>query len=169
MFIEAGAFIGLCLVASLAAQVDAVTRTVHFVDSASGIRVYVRKVVHGNGRGVPILLVHGGSPPGEVVFDIRVPGYSLAEDLAKAGHPVFIADVRGWGRSTWRSLMDSTDPRATPAVTSAEALEDIDAAVRWVKKDRTRQDRAARARYRRALCCDVRGTPMPLMSVDWSW
>jgi pimeloyl-ACP methyl ester carboxylesterase len=114
----------------------AVQRTDHFVESHSGIRIYIRKVVdRDNRRGLPVLLVHGGGPPGEVVFDLGVPGYSLAEDLAKAGHLVYVVDVRGWGRSTWPALMDSTDPHAPQAVTSSEALEDIGAAVNWIKTD----------------------------------
>ena len=125
----------LCVVA-LGRERAAVKRTDHFVESQPGIHIYIRKLIDSsNIRGIPVLLVHGGSPPGEVVFDLRVAGYSLAEDLAKAGHLVYIVDVRGWGKSTWPVLMDSTDPHAPQAVTSIEALEDIDAAVNWIKAD----------------------------------
>lgn len=122
--------------AVLSGQGIAVTRTDHFVQSHPGIRIYIRKVVDSrNTHRLPVLLVHGGSPPGEVVFDLGVPGYSLAEDLANEGYVVYIVDVRGWGKSTWPTLMDSADPHAPPAVTSSEALEDIDAAVNWIKAD----------------------------------
>ncbi len=129
----------LCSV-GLGREGAAAQRTDHFVQSHPGIRIYIRKVVdRDNTSGLPVLLMHGGSPPGEVVFDLSVPGYSLAEDLAKAGHLVYIVDVRGWGKSTWPALMDSADPHAPQAVTSSEALEDISAAVDWIKADSGRK------------------------------
>jgi pimeloyl-ACP methyl ester carboxylesterase len=124
---------------SISAASGVITRADHFVTSSPGIRIYVREVkAPGNARGVPVLLVHGGSPPGEVVFDLAVEGYSLAEDLAKAGHPAYIMDVRGWGKSTWPAVMQSTDPHARPAVPSSEAIEDIAAVVTWIKRNSSR-------------------------------
>ena len=34
------------------------------------------------------------------MFDLPVPGYSLAEDLVAAGYTAYYLDVRGWGNST---------------------------------------------------------------------
>jgi pimeloyl-ACP methyl ester carboxylesterase len=35
-----------------------------------------------------------------VIFDLPVPGYSLAADLARMGLDVFLMDARGWGQSS---------------------------------------------------------------------
>jgi len=114
-----------------------IQRTDHLLQSAAEVRIHIRKVVRAgspmSGRcGAPVLLVHGGSPAGSVIFDLDVPGYSLAEDLAAAGHAAYIVDIRGWGRST-------APPSSVP---SLEALEDIEAAVDWVRAD-ARCDRIA--------------------------
>jgi pimeloyl-ACP methyl ester carboxylesterase len=108
-----------------AVPTTSILRSDHFVQSADDVRIYIRKVVTGDARQMPILLLHGGSPPGEIVFDINVPGYSLAEDLVRAGYRVYIMDVRGWGKSVG----------PPSAVFSAEALEDVEAAVEWIRKD----------------------------------
>jgi len=65
----------------LASEGAAVQRTEHFVESRPGIRIYIRKVVDRDAtRGLPVVLVHGGSPPGEVL-------------------PLAVADVDGDGRA----------------------------------------------------------------------
>jgi pimeloyl-ACP methyl ester carboxylesterase len=113
-----------CSASAASPQRAHIERTEHFVRSAPDVRIYLRKVVRTNAhqRG-PVLLVHGGSPPGEVVFDLDVPGYSLAEDLASAGYPTYIVDVRGWGQSVGPPSAGS----------SIEALQDIEAAVAWIR------------------------------------
>lgn len=57
---------------------DAVSRSDYFVSGDSGARLFVRRVASGSPQRTPILLIHGGSPPSEVIFDLPVPGYSLA-------------------------------------------------------------------------------------------
>jgi pimeloyl-ACP methyl ester carboxylesterase len=82
------------------APVEELTRSDYFVTGPSGSHLFVRHVTLGWNQKLPILLVPGGSPPSEVLFDLPVAGYSLAEDLARIGLDVFLMDPRGWGRST---------------------------------------------------------------------
>jgi pimeloyl-ACP methyl ester carboxylesterase len=123
---SASAVMFMCAMAAASPSIERVDRSEHFVQSTPDVRIYIRKIVSVSARAEgPVLLVHGGSPPGEIVFDLNVPGYSLAEDLALAGHPTYIVNVRGWGKS-------SGPPSDVP---SREALQDVDAAVRWIQRD----------------------------------
>ena len=127
--------------ASLASA--AVSRLDVFVQSDPGIEIFVREVVSSSApTGVPILLIHGGGPGGIASFDLDVPGYSLAADFAQAGHRVYIMNVRGWERSTRPEVLDAPVNRHPPAVTSEEAVRDIDAVVEWIR-DRTEQPHVA--------------------------
>ena len=45
----------------------------------------------------PVLLVHGATF-GSGLFDLPVPGYSLMEELAQNGRPVYALDIRGYGQ-----------------------------------------------------------------------
>lgn len=76
------------------------SRTDYFVSGAQNVRLFLRRVASGSTQGLPILLIHGGSPGSEVIFDLPVPGYSLAADLARMGLDVFLMDARGWGQSS---------------------------------------------------------------------
>ena len=93
------------------ARAEALTRSDYFVTGESSSRLFVRHVTFGSNQQLPILLVPGGSPPSEVLFDLPVAGYSLADDLARMGLDVFLMNPRGWGKST-------------PAPNSAEAVGD---------------------------------------------
>jgi pimeloyl-ACP methyl ester carboxylesterase len=91
-----------------------VFRSDYFVSGrAQNIRLFVRHVAYGSSQSLPILLVHGGSPGSEVIFDLPIPGYSLAEDLARMGLDVFLMDARGWGPS---SPSTSESPGSTDEV-----------------------------------------------------
>jgi alpha-beta hydrolase superfamily lysophospholipase len=81
-----------------AARGEAFTRSDYFVTGTLGSQLFVRHVTFGSNHQLPILLVPGGSPPSEVLFDLPVAGYSLAEDLARMGLDVFLMNPRGWGR-----------------------------------------------------------------------
>lgn len=106
-----------------------VQRSDFTVDAAAGISLSVRAVIPAPATRVPVLLIHGAGGGGVASFDVPVPGYSLAEDLARAGHPTYAMDVRGWGGST-RPPALSVDPTgAPPAVLSAEAVSDVAAVV----------------------------------------
>ena len=82
------------------ARAEALTRSDYFVTGESSSRLFVRHVTFGSNQQLPILLVPGGSPPSEVLFDLPVAGYSLVDDLARMGLDVFLMNPRGWGKST---------------------------------------------------------------------
>jgi pimeloyl-ACP methyl ester carboxylesterase len=115
-----------------------VVRKDFFVAGDPGIRLFVRHVaVDARGRGpeahVPVLLVHGARVPGVASFDLPVPGGSLAADLARAGHAVYVMDARGYGRSTRMRAM-SRPPASEPAIgRSSEIVRDIAAVVDWIR------------------------------------
>ncbi len=109
-----------------------VAREDFFVTSDPGIRIFVREVRLNSSptnTRVPVLLIHGGGGGGLASFDVNVPGYSLAEDFAKAGHPVYVMNVRGWERSTRPAALDAPPKANPPIVTSEEAVRDISAVV----------------------------------------
>lgn len=117
-----------------------VTRTDAMVDQAPGNRLFVRQVRGPDTARVPVLLVHGGGGGGLASFDPGVPGYSLAEVLAAAGHSVYVMDIRGWGRSSRPAALASTDPTTPPAVTSDEVVADITAIVGHIRaREKNRQ------------------------------
>jgi alpha-beta hydrolase superfamily lysophospholipase len=78
-----------------------------------------------------VLPIHGGGLGG-VVFDLPMPGYSLVEDRAAAGHTAYCLDVRGWGNSTRPPALREPWEHNPPALTSEEAVRDIGAAVCWI-------------------------------------
>jgi pimeloyl-ACP methyl ester carboxylesterase len=86
--------------------------------------------------GRPVLLLHGARVPGIASFDLPVPGGSLAEDLALAGHRVFVVDARGYGRSSRPVELTVPALDNPPAVTGDAVVRDIDAVVRWLRADR---------------------------------
>lgn len=106
------------------------------VQSDPGIQLQVREVSDTRAAGgkPPILLLHGARVPGVASFDLPVEGGSLAADLARAGHRVFVMDARGYGGST-RIGQDGTRQGA-PLVNSNEVIRDLHAVVGAVK-DRT--------------------------------
>jgi pimeloyl-ACP methyl ester carboxylesterase len=81
------------------AGAEALSRNDYFVTGALGSQLFVRHITFGSNHHLPILLVPGGGPPSEVIFDLPVPGYSLAEDMARMGLDVFLMNPRGWGKS----------------------------------------------------------------------
>ncbi len=122
-----------------------VNREDFYVKSEPGIQIFVREVHLGSNANdvkVPVLLLHGGGPGGLASFDLNVPGYSLAEDFARAGHPVYIMDVRGWGLSTRPASFKKPLEASPPSVPSQEAVRDISAVVDWIRA-RNRGDRVA--------------------------
>ena len=117
----------------------AIERHDRTVASDPRISIAFREVVaRGHDDGVPILLVHGAGGGGISSFDVPVPGYSFAEDLARAGHPAYVIDVRGWGRSSRPAALEAPPQANPPAVGSDEAVRDIAAVVDWVRAHRHR-------------------------------
>src|SRR5690606_24173633 len=60
----------------------------------------------------PMVLMHGTRIPGISEYDLPVPGGSLAESLATAGHICFIPDARGFGRSDRPPQMNEEDRKS---------------------------------------------------------
>ncbi|RKH56908.1 alpha/beta hydrolase, partial [Corallococcus aberystwythensis] len=112
-----------------------VTRAEFLVPSEEGIEVSVREVKD-TGMQVanlpPLILLHGARVPGRASFDLPVEGGSLAAELARAGHAVYLLDARGYGGST-RPLAMSTPAKGRPLVGSHEVVQDVHAVVGWVK------------------------------------
>jgi pimeloyl-ACP methyl ester carboxylesterase len=111
----------------------AVVRRDMTVESEPGVTIAVREVVPDHAALVPVLLIHGAGGGGVASFDVAVPGYSLAEDLARAGHATYLLDVRGWGGSTRPAALDAPALAGPPAVGSDEAVHDIGAVVAWIR------------------------------------
>lgn len=101
------------------------------VGSESGIDLFVREVRSPDApTRVPVLLMHGARVPGIASFDLDVPGGSLAEDLALAGHPTYVMDAQGYGRSTRPKEMEGEPAHCPPLVRSSAVVHDIAAVVR---------------------------------------
>ncbi len=129
-----------------AGDASAFFRADAWVDSEPGIRIFVREIRASMQEevGTPVLLIHGGGPGSLPNFDPTIPNYSLGEDIASAGHVVYMMDVRGFGNSTKPAALDSTDAKAPPAVSSDEAVKDVSAVVNWILR-RSRESKAALA------------------------
>lgn len=116
-----------------------ITRNDFFVESDSEISIFVREILSSSSQSEdksPILLLHGARVPGIASFDLEVPHGSLAEDLSKAGHPVYIMDGRGYGYSTRSPEMSESPDDNPPLVRSPEVVHDIAAVVEWLQEHR---------------------------------
>jgi pimeloyl-ACP methyl ester carboxylesterase len=106
-----------------------------YVESDPGIRIFVREIaVETAASQPPVLLIHGARMPGVASFDLPVAGGSLAADLARRGFRVYVMDVRGYGHSTRGPEFSQPPSSNPPLVRSPEAVRDIDAAVREIRK-----------------------------------
>lgn len=111
---------------------DEVRRKDATVSGDPGITLFVRHVIPARSSGVPVLLVHGARVPGIASFDLPVAGGSLAADLARAGHDVYVMDARGYGRSTRMPEMSRPPSAGPPVGRSDEIARDILAVVEWI-------------------------------------
>lgn len=112
-----------------------VTREDFSVTSDPNIQLFVRAVKPtANSTRNPILLLHGGGGGGIASFDVNVPGYSLAETFAQAGHPTYLMNVRGWERSTRPAGLNQAADANPPLVLSEEAVRDISAVVDSIRQ-----------------------------------
>jgi pimeloyl-ACP methyl ester carboxylesterase len=118
------------------AQGSLVKRSDFYVPSDPGTDVFVREVraEPAPGAQAPVLLIHGARVPGIASFDLPVLGGSLAMDLALAGFRVYILDVRGYGKSTRSRGFDLPSNANPPLVRSPEAVRDIGAVVRDIRR-----------------------------------
>ncbi|ARP93720.1 alpha/beta hydrolase [Bordetella genomosp. 13] len=108
------------------------------VITEDGLRIFVRELrdtAATSDRG-PMLMVNGGRSGVLASWDVDAPGTSTAQEIAKAGHRVYLMDVRGFGRSEFPAEMqDRTDARnGRVAVRSNEAVRDIAAVVREIRR-----------------------------------
>jgi pimeloyl-ACP methyl ester carboxylesterase len=131
-------FAGLLLLT--AATFAQISRTDFTIAGDQGMRLHLREVRYTPASKVPVLLIHGARVPGVASFDL--PELSLAADIAKEGHPVFIVDIRGYGGSTRPAEMERDPASSPPVVRSPEAARDIDAAVDEIRR-RTKAQRVA--------------------------
>jgi pimeloyl-ACP methyl ester carboxylesterase len=103
------------------------------VPGPDGYTIGVREVrAQFGAHGRPVLLVHGARVPGVASFDLPVDGGSLAGDLARAGHRVYIVDARGYGASTRPAEISRPPEESPPLVTGEHVVRDIDTVVDWL-------------------------------------
>ena len=70
----------------------------HFVAVTPQDTLYLKRIRHPEKNGAPVLMVHGVMANGRIFYSDS--GKGLAHYLARHGYDVFIADLRGRGRST---------------------------------------------------------------------
>jgi pimeloyl-ACP methyl ester carboxylesterase len=129
--------VGVLLFSSTAIKAQELERIDHFIDGDAGVKLFVREVRAKESRqcSLPaILLLHGARVPSVPSFDLAVPGYSLAADLANAGFAVYLLDARGYGRSTRLTEMDDPPDAHPPLVRSNQVVRDIYATVNWIQE-----------------------------------
>jgi pimeloyl-ACP methyl ester carboxylesterase len=136
------AAVGILVVACPAAA--QVLRTDAMAAGPPGIAIFMREVVGTapSPTAPPLLLVHDTPAGGPASFDLGVPGGSLAAELAEAGLKVYIMDARGYGRSSRSPRLTSPPRPGAPLSRASEVVEDIGAAVDWIKL-RTQAPRVA--------------------------
>ena len=130
----------LIIIAVLLISFDAAAQQVkferqdYFVLSEPNIKIHIRKVsLNNSDRKSAVLLLHGGSGAGVASFDVDVKGYSLAEDLAQAGHTVYLMDARGYGSSTKPAELDDSSLSLKSSVISENVAKDIDAVIKDIQ------------------------------------
>ena len=83
-----------------------------------------------------VLFVHGATFPSESTFDLSLDGLSWMDFIARAGYDVYLVDVRGYGGSTRPAAGFELSGRGGPIATLAEAVDDVDAAVDFIRRRR---------------------------------
>jgi len=131
------AFVAAASLAVGDASAQETERIDHYIAAHPGITLFVREVrpVGSAQRTLPALvLLHGARVPSVPSFDLAVPGYSLAADLASAGFAVYLLDARGYGGSTRPPEMSEPPDAHPPLVRSNEVVRDIDVVVNWIEE-----------------------------------
>jgi pimeloyl-ACP methyl ester carboxylesterase len=129
------AFLGCAALSATPAMFELLRRD-FTVSSADGLRIFARELRDTEARSDrgPMLLVNGGRPGVLASWDVNAPGSSTAEELARAGHDIYLMDVRGFGRSEFPKEMARGRFDAPIAVRSNEAVRDIAAVVEEIKR-----------------------------------
>lgn len=83
-----------------------------------------------------LVLVHGATYGVETGFDLEIGGFSWMDWMAARGFDVYAVDVRGYGQSTRPAQMDAPSKDNPPFAFTADAIEDLAAAVDFVKARR---------------------------------
>jgi pimeloyl-ACP methyl ester carboxylesterase len=83
-----------------------------------------------------VLFVHGATFPSESTFDLPLDGMSWMDFIARAGFDVYLVDIRGYGGSTRPVAGSASAGAAGPIATLAEATDDVDAAVEFIRSRR---------------------------------
>jgi len=108
--------------------------------SDPGIELYVRNKrpadMHSFRAERTVLFVHGATYPSEIAFDLKLDGISWMEYIAARGYDVYLLDLRGYGRSTRPKEMAEPPEANPPIVRGATALQDISAAVDFIRRRR---------------------------------
>ena len=105
-----------------------------------GIELYIRNkrpatISHFPSERV-LLFVHGSSYPAETAFDLPLDGMSWMDFIARHGYDVYLVDIRGYGGSTRPPEMDQPADRNPPIVRTDVAVNDVGAAVDFIRKRR---------------------------------
>lgn len=107
---------------------------------APGIELFVRNKrpagMHDFGSGRIVLFVHGATFPAESTFDLPLDGMSWMDFIARAGYDVYLVDIRGYGGSTRPATGAASAGGVGPIATLAEAVDDVDAAVDFIRQRR---------------------------------
>jgi pimeloyl-ACP methyl ester carboxylesterase len=107
---------------------------------AAGIELFVRNKRPMGIESFPsnriVLFVHGVTFPSESTFDLSLDGFSWMDFIARAGYDVYLVDVRGYGGSTRPPAMSEPPDRNPPVGSLAEAVDDVDAAVDFIRSRR---------------------------------
>ena len=116
------------------------TETFLIPTSDPQIKVYVRNKHSADQREFSpdkvALFVHGATYPSETAFDIDLPGGSWMDYMVERGFDTYLVDVRGYGGSTRPAAMDAPADQNPPFATTADAVNDVGAAVDFILKRR---------------------------------
>jgi pimeloyl-ACP methyl ester carboxylesterase len=130
-----------CASVPLAPNVPALAVDDFWIPSkAAGVELFVRNKRPAGMQTFPsdriVLFVHGATFPSESTFDLSLDGLSWMDFIARAGYDVYLVDVRGYGGSTRPAATSEAGGRGAPIATLAEAVDDVDAAVEFIRRRR---------------------------------
>lgn len=112
----------------------------HVPSKAAGVELFVRNKRQAGMQTFAsdriVLFVHGATFPSESTFDLSLDGLSWMDFIARAGYDVYLLDVRGYGGSTRPATTPEPPGRGSPIATLAEAVDDVDAAVDFIRRRR---------------------------------
>ena len=117
-----------------------VSETFYVDSSEPNVKLYVLNKHADDIKSFPaekiVLFVHGATYPAETAFDLDLPGGSWMNYAAERGYDTYMVDVRGYGKSTRPPAMDMSPNKNPPFATTADAVQDVGAAVDFILKRR---------------------------------